>query len=103
MRRDLITRTISGTEVVTMVANSTSNTITEKTITLNKVVDDVEKAKKLVAKQLKDTDEVLVSVKSLTKIDKLFGITVADFMAHAIELDPSTRNAIEAPPTKEAE
>ena len=101
MRRDLITRTISGTEVVTMVANSTTNTITEKTITLNKVVDDVEKAKKLVAKQLKDTDEVLVSIKSLNKIDKLFGITVADFMAHAIELDPETRNELN--PTTDAE
>ena len=102
MRRDLITRTISGTEVVTMVANSATNTITEKTITLNKVVEDVEKAKKLVAKQLKDTDEVLVSVKALNKIDKLFGITVADFMAHAIELDPETRNELH-PATAEEE
>ena len=100
MRRDLITRTISGTEVVAMVANSTSNTIEEKTITLNKVVDDADKAKKLVAKQLKDT-EVLVSIKSFTKIDKLFGITVADFMAHAIELDPATRNALETEATDE--
>lgn len=101
MRRDLITRTISGTEVVAMVANSTSNTIEEKTITLNKVVDDADKAKKLVAKQLKDTEEVLVSIKSFTKIDKLFGITVADFMAHAIELDPATRNALETEATDE--
>ena len=101
MRRDLITRTISGTEVVAMVANSTSNTIEEKTITLNKVVEDTDKAKKLVAKQLKDTEEVLVSIKSLTKIDKLFGITVADFMAHAIELDPATRNALETEATDE--
>ena len=101
MRRDLITRTISGTEVVAMVANSTSNTIEEKTITLNKVVEDIDKAKKLVAKQLKDTEEVLVSIKSFTKIDKLFGITVADFMAHAIELDPATRNALETEATDE--
>lgn len=97
MRRDLITRTISGTEAVAMVANSTTNTIEEKSITLNKVVEDAEKAKKLVAKELKDTDYVLVSIKSFTKIDKLFGITVADFMAHAIELDPATRNELNAP------
>ena len=101
MRRDLITRTISGTEVVAMVANSSSNTIEEKTITLNKVVDSADKAKKLVVKQLEGTDEVLVSIKSFTKIDKLFGITVPDFMAHAIELDPETRNAIETPATDE--
>ena len=101
MRRDLITRTISGTEVVAMVANSTTNTIEEKTITLNKVVEDAEKAKKLVAKELKDTDYVLVSIKSFTKIDKLFGITVADFMAHAIELDPATRNELNTPTDEE--
>lgn len=96
MRRDLITRTISGTEVIAMVADSTSNTIEEKTITLNKVVEDMEKAKKAVTKELKDTNYVLVSIKSFTKIDKLFGITVADFMAHAIELDPATRNELKA-------
>lgn len=94
MRRDLITRTISGTEVIAMVADSTSNTIEEKTITLNKVVEDMDTAKKLVAKSFKDTSYILVSIKSFARIDKLFGITVADFMAHAIELDPVTRNEL---------
>lgn len=94
MRRDLITRTISGTEVTVKVADPATDAITRKVITLNKAVDDKEKAKKLVSKQLDPEKEVLLVVESLTKIDKLFGITVSDFMSHAIELDPATRDAI---------
>lgn len=94
MRRDLITRTISGTEVIAKVVNKTTDEISRKSVILNKVVTDTEKAAKLVSKQLSD-DEVLIHVESLTKVDKMYGITPADFIAHSIELDPKTRDAIE--------
>ena len=95
MRRDLITRTISGTEVIVKVVNKTTDEISRKSVILNKVVTDSDKAAKLVTKQLAE-DEVLIHVESLTKVDKMYGITPADFIAHAIELDPATREAIKA-------
>ncbi len=95
MRRDLITRTISGTEVIAKVVNKTTDEISRKSVILNKVVTDSDKAAKLVTKQLAE-DEVLIHVESLTKVDKMYGITPADFIAHAIELDPATREAIKA-------
>lgn len=95
MRRDLITRTISGTEVIAKVVNKTTDEISRKSVILNKVVTDSDKAAKLVTKQLAE-DEVLIHVESFTKVDKMYGITPADFIAHAIELDPVTREAIKA-------
>lgn len=97
MRRDLITRTISGTEVIAKVVSKSTDAITRKSVILNKVVTDTDKAAKLVAKQLTD-DEVLIHIESLTKVDKMYGITPIDFIAHAIELDPATREAIESEP-----
>lgn len=99
MRRDLITRTISGTEVIAKVVNKATDEISEKSIVLNKVVTENDKAAKLVAKQL-TSDEVLISIKSLVKVDKMYGITPADFIAHAIELDPTTREAIKTEATE---
>lgn len=94
MRRDLITRTISGTEVTVKVVDPATDMISEKVITLGKAVEDVKQIKKLVSKELDSETEVLVSIKSINKIDKLFGISVSDFMAHAVELDPVTRNVL---------
>lgn len=99
MRRDLITRTISGTEVIAKVVNKATDEISEKSIVLNKVVTENDKAAKLVAKQL-TADEVLISIKSLAKVDKMYGITPADFIAHAIELDPAKREAIKTEATE---
>lgn len=94
MRRDLITRTISGTKVTAKVINPATDEITTKEVVLSKVVKDANKVKKLVSKELSE-NEVLVSITATEQIDKLFGVTVADFMAHAIELDPTTRDTIE--------
>lgn len=93
MRRDLITRTISGTKVTAKVVDANTDIISTKELVLNKVVSDTDKVKKLVTKELSE-GEVLVSIVSTEKIDKLYGVTVADFMAHAIELDPATRDEI---------
>lgn len=93
MRRDLITRTISGTKVTAKVVDANTDIISTKELVLNKVVSDTDKVKKLVTKELSE-GEVLVSIVSTEKIDKLYGVTVADFMAHAIELDSATRDEI---------
>ena len=40
-------------------------------------------------------DECFVAITASEKVDKLYGITPSDFMAHAIELDPETRKPLE--------
>lgn len=94
MRRDLITRTISGTKVTAKVIEATTDAIELKEFTLNKVMADTKKIAKEITKKFEGTNYVLVSIENVEKIDKLYGITVDDFMSHAIELDPATREAI---------
>lgn len=92
MRRDLITRTISGTKAIVKVADK-NDAIVEKEVMLSKVLEG-KKLEKAIKAQLSE-DEVLIRIASSETINKLYGITPADFMAHAIELDPATREAIE--------
>lgn len=94
MRRDLITRTISATVATVKVVDPATDVISEKQITLPKVVEDAEKVKKLAVKQLDPQSEVLIHVKEFHKVDKLYGMTLTDFMAAAGELDPTTRDFI---------
>lgn len=96
MRRDLITRTISSTVATAKVVNPTTDEISEKVVALGKAVTDADKVKKLVAKQLDPETEVLIHVKEFHTVDKLYGMTITDFMNAAGELDPETRDFIKA-------
>lgn len=101
MRRDLITRTISGTEATAKIVNPATDVISEKVVVLGKAVDDAAKVKKLVEKQLDPETEVLIHIKEFHKVDKLYGMTITDFMAAAGELDPETRDFIKSETTEE--
>lgn len=98
MRRDLITRTISGTKVIAEVLDKNTKTVAEKEVILNATFNTKggeAKLEKAVAKAL-EAHEMFVSVVSTEAINKLYGITPTDFMAHAIELDPTTRDEVKA-------
>lgn len=92
MRRDLITRTISGTKATVKVINPATDEITTREIMLSKVLDG-DKLEKAVKKELV-AGEVFVAIVAVEKVEKMYGITPSDFMAHAIELDPATRNVL---------
>ena len=94
MRRDLITRTISGTKATVKVINPSTDEISTRDIMLPKVLEG-DKLEKAVRKEL-TPDEAFVAITTSERVDKLYGITPSDFMAHAIELDPETRDVIEA-------
>lgn len=95
MRRDLITRTVTATKVTVKVINPATDEITTKDVVLGKAIEDSDKIAKLVKKQLKDSTDVFVGVVATEKLEKLYGITVEDFIAHSIELDPTTREEIQ--------
>lgn len=101
MRRDLITRTISGTKATVKVINPATDEISTREIQLSKVLEGA-KLEKAVRKEL-TSDECFVAITASEKVDKLYGITPSDFMAHAIELDPATRNALTDEASDDAE
>ena len=98
MRRDLVTRTISGAKVTATVINTSTKEITTKTIQLSKTLEDEKKLRKAVTKELESLNDgsMLVSIDATEKVDKLYGLPITTFMEQAIELDPTTREAIEA-------
>lgn len=106
MARNLITRTVIGTKAEVKVVDLTNDTISTKEVTLAKKFEagEVEKVKKAVIKALAgDSTLAVVAVTKVENIEKLYGITVEDFMAHAKELDPDTRKVLETEATTEAE
>lgn len=89
----MITRTVVGTSITAKVVNKTTNEISDFTTIVSKVVSDEKGATKELSKVL-PADLVIIDIKSFDKVEKLYGITQADFMAHASELDPKTRKPI---------
>lgn len=91
----MITRTVVGTQITAKVVNKVTDEITSKSIILDAklTADDSTKAIRLASKSLTE-DEVVISVADFTPVEKLYGVSVDDFMAVAKELDPTTRKPI---------
>lgn len=95
MARNMVTRTVHGTEVAVKVVDTATEQIIEETVVLSKKFDDADKLKKAVTKALSQ-DRILVSITGSTEVEKCYGIPTAKFMELAVELDPKTRSAVEA-------
>lgn len=93
MRRDLITRTIKATNVTFTTINTTTKELTTHDEQFAKVITDENKLTRLISKEIPAT-EVLVSIDKTEQIDKLYGLPITAFMAHAMELDPETREEV---------
>lgn len=105
MARNMVTRTVKGTEVTAKVVNAATEQIVAHTLTLaksftsvdeegNSVVDN-DKLKKAVTKALPE-GLILVSIAETKEINKCYGVPTAKFMELAVELDPATRSKIES-------
>lgn len=99
MARNMVTRTVHGTEVEVKVVDKATEQVVQDTVVFSKKFDDEEKLKKAVAKAFTD-DKILVSIVSTTEVEKCYGIPTAKFMELAVEIDPKTRTAIEAEETE---
>ena len=86
--------------VIAMVANTQTKTVETKEFKIPKVDD--KKIQKEIEKQLPENLK-FVAVESKTEAKKLFGLDEAEFMAHAIELDPKTRKPLKADGTVDTE
>ena len=95
MARNMVTRTVHGTEVEVKVVDTATEQIVQDTVVLSRKFDDADKLKKAVIKAL-SSDKILVSITKTTDVEKCYGIPVTKFMELAVELDPKTRAAVEA-------
>ena len=90
-RKYEVTRTIENTTAVALVFDKTLAEAENVTVT---AADD-KKLAKLLNKMFENTDKKFIEVVSATSANKTYGITLNDFMANAVELDPKTRQPIE--------
>lgn len=92
----MITRTVVGTQLTAKVVNKETDEIYHKTIILDTklTADDSAKALRLASKLVSD-DDVVISVSDFAPVEKLYGVSVEDFMSVAKELDPATRKPIQ--------
>ena len=105
MARNMVTRTVKGTEVTLKVVDAATEQIVPHILALAKSftstdeagnsVVDTEKLKKAVIKALPD-GLILVSISDTKEINKCYGVPTAKFMELAVELDPTTRSAIDS-------
>ena len=95
MRKDMVTRTVVGTEARVKVVNTATEQISSEVVMLNKSFDDINDNKLIKAlKKSLPSDVVIIKVESLVPLNKLYGLESAKFMEFAIELDPKTRKPI---------
>lgn len=95
MRRDMITRTVIGTEVDVKVVNTATDAITFEKVKLNKAFTDIADKKLMNAvKKALTTDVVVIKIEAITPMNKLYGLDTSKFMEQAIELDPKTRKPL---------
>ena len=94
MARNMVTRTVHGTEVTVKVVDTATEQIVQETVVISKKFDDADKLKKAVTKALPE-GKILVTIAETTEVEKCYGIPVAKFMELAVELDPKKRTAVE--------
>ena len=76
MARNMVTRTVKGTEVTVKVVDAATEQIVQETVILGKSFDDEAKLKKAVAKAIPD-GKILVSIVSSERVDKCYGVPTA--------------------------
>ena len=95
-RKEIVTRTIIGTEVTVLALNTTTCEPFNAVYVINGKENDDKKLLKTV-KKLYDTEEVSnVKIVSTVAVDKLYGMWQEDFIKNAMELDPTTRKPLNA-------
>jgi hypothetical protein len=94
MRKEMVTRGIDGTKAVIKTINTATDEISTREVVLSKdLTGDEKKLNKAVVKSLNE-GEVLIRVERVEVIHKLYGMDMAQFLASAIELDPTTRKPV---------
>ena len=95
MRKPMVTRTIISTKALALCVNPQTADTFEKVFMLSGWIDDKAKALKKLSKYHNTDDCTIVAVRGLVKVNELYGMDEADFIAGAKILDPATRKEFE--------
>lgn len=91
------TRSISKQNVIALAFNKESAEPFNTSVTIAPPIADTKKLEKAVAAKV-DSDTIkFIEIVDVTIDEKVYGITLEDFMTHAVELDPKTRHPISTP------
>lgn len=94
-RKPMVTRTITTTKATVMCLDITKGESFTKVYTLPRTYADDKKLLAVVQKEY-DTEELKsVHIVAKEEIETLYGMTEADFIANATELDKETRKALD--------
>ena len=88
------TRSISKQNVIALAFNKETAEPFNTSVTIAPPIADTKKLEKAVAAKV-DSDTIkFIEIVDVTIDEKVYGITLDDFMAHAVELDPKTRSPL---------
>lgn len=86
------TRTISKQNVIALVFDKETAEATNTSVLISPPITDMEKLEKSVAKKIDSDTLKFIQIVDVSVDEKVYGVTMEDFMSIAVELDPKTRN-----------
>ena len=92
MKKYPFTRTISSQNVIALVFDKETAEAMNESVVIAPPINDTAKLEKAVAKKIGTTTKKFIEIVDVTVNEKVYGVTMEDFMAVAVELDPKTRN-----------
>ena len=95
MRKPMVTRSFETMVCTVMCLNVTTKEVTNKDITLSRVITDGKKLENTLREICNKSDDKFVTMVGNTTVIKLFGMSEADFLKYSVELDPETRKVLE--------
>ena len=94
-REPQVTRTITTTKVVALVANTITREMEEREFVLPRTFADDKKLAKAIEKAIKDETIKFVSVVDREVVETLYGMSESEFIAIAKVLPPRTKAELE--------
>lgn len=94
-RKPMVTRTIITTKVNVLCLDIQTSEPFNTVITLPRTYKDEKKLMKVVEEAINTDTIKAVHVVDKEEVQTYYGMTEAEFIAHAVELDPQTRKELE--------
>ena len=90
------TRTISKQNVIALAFNKETAEPFNTSVTIAPPIADTKKLEKAVAAKVDSATVKFIEIVDVTVDEKVYGITLEDFMVNAVELDSKTRSPLTA-------
>ena len=88
------TRTISAQKVVCLVFDKDTAEASNTTVVISPPISDVVKLERAVERAVNKDNLKFIDIVDVTLDEQMYGITLEDFLAHSVRLDPKTRQPL---------